>query len=98
MNILSRIGRIGGLLHNSSSKILIPFSKNIGETELAMTGLLAVKEVLCIFKASSWFQSHELMVESDCSNVVKWVQLFNSLSFDGVGATQDTNRKLPLLL
>ncbi|MFQ6670546.1 hypothetical protein Gotur_035433 [Gossypium turneri] len=60
--------------------------------------LLAVKEVLYILKASSWFQSHELMVESDCSNVVKWVQLFNSLSFDGVGATQDTNRKLPLLL
>ncbi|XVE83990.1 hypothetical protein DITRI_Ditri16bG0133100 [Diplodiscus trichospermus] len=35
--------------------------------------LLAIKEAMMIFSGSGWANTHELIIESDSTNAIKWV-------------------------
>ncbi|XWS75276.1 hypothetical protein CRYUN_Cryun01aG0072400 [Craigia yunnanensis] len=49
------------------------FSKATGVVDSNAAELLDVWEILQIFVTSKWATSYRLIIESDSSNVVKWV-------------------------
>ena len=64
---------IGGVLRDNSTAVKAVFSKSIGVADSNVAELLAVREAMHIFLSSSWMNSHKLIIESDSSNVVKWI-------------------------
>ncbi|EOY17318.1 Uncharacterized protein TCM_036481 [Theobroma cacao] len=64
---------IGGIIRNESGEVKINFSKPIGMDDSSQVEIMAVKEVILIFFTSKWKESHLLIIESDASNVVNWV-------------------------
>ena len=70
---------IGGVLKDSSAVVKIVFSKPIGMANSNVAELLAVREAMCIFVSSKWINSHRLIIESDSSNVVRWILNPNSI-------------------
>ncbi|XVF25055.1 hypothetical protein REPUB_Repub13aG0180900 [Reevesia pubescens] len=46
---------------------------NPGQSDATLAELLAVKEAFLLFAASKWANSHELLLEYDNYNVVKWI-------------------------
>lgn len=64
IGILGQAG-IGGILRSSDGVKLMFFSKHIGVADPNLAEILAIKEAFCIYKASGWFCSHKLMVETD---------------------------------
>ncbi|OMP09763.1 Peptidase M48 [Corchorus olitorius] len=53
--------------------VWIQFSKSVGRCDVNEAEVLAIKEVVILYGASRWAQSHGLIVESDSSNAFKWV-------------------------
>ncbi|XVF25052.1 hypothetical protein REPUB_Repub13aG0180700 [Reevesia pubescens] len=49
------------------------FSKAMDFADTILAELLAVKAAFMLFAASKWAYSHELVIEYDNSNVVKWI-------------------------
>ena len=64
---------IGGVLRDYKDVNKAVFSKAIGVIDLNVAELLAVREALRIFVAFKRVSSHRVIIESDSSNVVKWV-------------------------
>ena len=64
---------IGGVLRDCKMRVKAVFSKTIGVADSNLAELLAVQEALKIFASTRWASTHKLIVESDSSNVVKWV-------------------------
>ncbi|OMP02587.1 hypothetical protein CCACVL1_02751 [Corchorus capsularis] len=65
---------IGGVLRNHDGEVLISFSKYVGVVDSNEAEVLAVREAFLIFSASSWANLNPVVIESDSSNTVKWVQ------------------------
>ena len=65
---------IGGVLKDSMVAVKIVFSKAIGVANSKFVELLVVREIVCILTFSRWVHSHRLIIESDFSNVVKWIK------------------------
>ena len=61
------------VLRDCKAAIKVVFSKAIGVTNSNITELLVVREALRIFITSRWVSSHKVIIESDSSNVIKWV-------------------------
>ena len=61
------------MLRNCNASVKAIFSKAIGVADSNMAELLAVWEALRLFATSRWAPSHKLIIESDSSNVVKWM-------------------------
>ena len=64
---------IGGVLRDCNASVKAVFSKSIGVVDSNLAELLAVREALQLFVTSHWASSHKLIIESDSSNVVKWM-------------------------
>ncbi|XVF11100.1 hypothetical protein REPUB_Repub07fG0240200 [Reevesia pubescens] len=69
---------IGGVLRNAEGSIKLVFSKETRSIDAAKVELLAVNGAFLLFAASFWAKTHELVIESDNSNVVKWISLLDS--------------------
>lgn len=67
---------IWGVLRNHKGEVLYIFSKNVGIKDTNEAGILAILEALYNFTFS--FQSH-LIVESNSSNAIFWVNSFKGL-------------------
>ncbi|XP_017972812.1 PREDICTED: transmembrane emp24 domain-containing protein p24beta2 [Theobroma cacao] len=52
---------------------MIIFAKSIGIVDLNLAEVRAVKEAMMIFAVSRSNDGHKLVIESDSSNVVKWI-------------------------
>lgn len=65
---------IGAVLRNSKGDVLAMFFKCVGAKYFNEVEVLAILEVLRIFKSS--FQE-SLIMESDSSNIIHWVSLFD---------------------
>ena len=71
---------IGGVFRDNAAVVKMVFSKPVGVTNSNVAKLLAIKEAILIFIASCWVHSHNLIIESDSSNVVKWIHNFLTIS------------------
>ncbi|OMO62830.1 reverse transcriptase [Corchorus capsularis] len=65
---------IGGILRDENGRVCMEFSKSTGIMELNEDKVCAIREGLLVFCASRWVESHGLIVESDSSIAVKWVE------------------------
>ncbi|XP_021296093.1 uncharacterized protein LOC110425486 [Herrania umbratica] len=65
---------IRGVLRDHQGDIKITFSKSVGIGDANLAEILAVREALVVFLASRWKDHYKLIIESDSSNAVKWVQ------------------------
>ncbi|XVF38399.1 hypothetical protein REPUB_Repub20aG0098300 [Reevesia pubescens] len=63
---------ISGVIHNSLGERLLIFSKPIGKADSIFAEFMAIFEAFKIFVSSKWVSSFVLVIESDCSNAVKW--------------------------
>ena len=61
------------MLRDCNASVKAVFSKSIGVADSNMAELLAVREALQLFVVTRWTPSHKLIIESDSSNVVKWL-------------------------
>ncbi|KAK9283223.1 hypothetical protein L1049_011459 [Liquidambar formosana] len=66
-------GGIGGVLRDEHGRILCVFSAPIGSVDSNFAELLAVREALRLFSASVWVSSSHLLIESNSSLVVSWI-------------------------
>ncbi|XVF11262.1 hypothetical protein REPUB_Repub08aG0011600 [Reevesia pubescens] len=64
---------IGGVLRNFNGDILMLFSKPIGINDSNVAELLAIVEAFSSYADSCWASSYGLIVESDSSVAVNWV-------------------------
>ncbi|XVF83529.1 hypothetical protein PTKIN_Ptkin16aG0496200 [Pterospermum kingtungense] len=64
---------IGRVMRDHEEVVKIRFSKPIGIADCNLAELLVIREAYILFTASQWSHSHKLVIESDSSNVVKWV-------------------------
>ena len=64
---------IGGALRDCKTAIKAVFSKSIGVADSNLAELLAVREALKVFTSTRWASTHRLIIESDSTNVVKWM-------------------------
>ena len=64
---------IGGVLRDNAITVKMVFSKPVGVADSNVAKLLAIREAIHIFISSYWVHSHSLIIESDSSNVVKWI-------------------------
>ncbi|GMJ13841.1 hypothetical protein like AT4G29090 [Hibiscus trionum] len=64
---------IGGVLRNQDGVILLKFSKHIGRNNPTMAELLGIVEACEIYERSSWGAAHPVLIESDSSLAVKWI-------------------------
>ncbi|XVF31954.1 hypothetical protein REPUB_Repub17cG0039700 [Reevesia pubescens] len=64
---------IEGVLRNTKGAIKSLFSKDIGVAYAALAEVMVVKEAFLLYAASKWARTHELVVECDKVNVVKWI-------------------------
>ncbi|EOY21075.1 Uncharacterized protein TCM_012391 [Theobroma cacao] len=64
---------IGGVLRDYEGRIKLQFSKSTGWGDSNLAELLAIKEAFLLFAASPWLNFCLLIIESDSSNVVKWI-------------------------
>ncbi|XVF41900.1 hypothetical protein PTKIN_Ptkin01aG0317600 [Pterospermum kingtungense] len=69
---------IGGTLRNHLGLELCNFSKYVGVHDSNVAKLLAIKEALEVFTASSWCSNKKLIIESDSKIVVGWVNKPNT--------------------
>ncbi|KAE8695455.1 WD repeat-containing protein 48-like protein isoform 2 [Hibiscus syriacus] len=67
-------GGIGGILRDWNGCTLLTFSENVGVGTHPLAELKAIKRGIEIFLSSSWESSGRLIVESDCSSAVEWIQ------------------------
>ncbi|KAK9032724.1 hypothetical protein V6N11_056981 [Hibiscus sabdariffa] len=65
---------IGGVLRDHNGRILMNFSKHIGMSDPVSAEILAIKEALVLFTKSAWAFDANLIIETDCSIVVGWLQ------------------------
>ena len=65
---------IGGVLRDNLSIVKMIFPKSVGIEDSNVAELLAVREAMRLFISSCWATSHKLIIESDSSNVVKWIR------------------------
>ncbi|EOY33608.1 Uncharacterized protein TCM_041538 [Theobroma cacao] len=68
---------IGGILKNSAGETKMMFSKSIRMGDSNLAKVLAIKQAFMMFSASNWNGSHSLVIESDSSNAVSWIQAPN---------------------
>ncbi|KAK6270428.1 hypothetical protein POUND7_007533 [Theobroma cacao] len=69
-----RLGLVRGVHRDSEGGIKMQFSKSTGWGDVNMSELLAVREAFLLFTASTWVSSHNLVIESDSINMVKWIR------------------------
>ncbi|KAE8658713.1 Protein MOR1 [Hibiscus syriacus] len=65
---------IGGLLRDWNGCTLLTFSESIGQAIPPLAELKAIKRGMDIFLYSRWASVGRLIVESDCSSAVEWIQ------------------------
>ncbi|KAK8596357.1 hypothetical protein V6N12_064852 [Hibiscus sabdariffa] len=70
---LGRAG-IGGILRNSGNESLILFSRAAGSTDATSAELNAILEAVNLFRKSKWVHSFKLLLETDCSLCVQWLE------------------------
>lgn len=63
---------IGGILRDSNGHFKCLFSSPIPAMDINLAEVLAIHKALKIFTASNFFGKHELLIESDSLNAVKW--------------------------
>ncbi|WRX26533.1 Ribonuclease H domain - like 10 [Theobroma cacao] len=68
---------IGGILRNSAGETKMMFSKSIEMGDSNLAEVLAIKQAFMMFFASNWNSFHSLVIESDSSNAVSWIQALN---------------------
>ncbi|KAK9047326.1 hypothetical protein V6N11_053173 [Hibiscus sabdariffa] len=66
---------IGGLLRDADGKILLMFSRSIGFIDSTLAEILALKEVCSLFSKSEWARVFSLVLETDYSLLVDWLDL-----------------------
>ncbi|XVF81381.1 hypothetical protein PTKIN_Ptkin15bG0150400 [Pterospermum kingtungense] len=64
---------ISGVMRDHEEAVKILFSIPIGIADSNLDELLAIREAFLLFTALQWSCSHNLVIESDSSNAVKWV-------------------------
>ncbi|KAE8735747.1 THO complex subunit 1 [Hibiscus syriacus] len=67
-------GGIGGILRDWNGCTLLTFSENVGVGTPPLAELKATKRGIEIFLSSSWEFIGRLIIESDCSSAVEWIQ------------------------
>ncbi|KAK9266420.1 hypothetical protein L1049_012440 [Liquidambar formosana] len=66
-------GGIGGVLRDDSGGVIYLFSIPVGIVDSNFAELLAVREALRLFSTSVWASSKNLLIESDSTLVVSWI-------------------------
>ncbi|EOX98716.1 Uncharacterized protein TCM_007413 [Theobroma cacao] len=64
---------IGGVLQDETGVVKLTFSKKAGWGDANLAKVLAVREAMVLFVASSWVNSNNIIIESDSKNVVSWI-------------------------
>ncbi|KAK6271201.1 hypothetical protein POUND7_008299 [Theobroma cacao] len=86
--------RIGRVSRNSLGEIKITFSKSVIAHDANFAELCVVLEVFIIFVSSKWQATHSLLIVSDSSNVVKWVNDSKMcLGNRGIGLSKSSTSK-----
>ncbi|KAE8713435.1 Protein translocase subunit SECA2 [Hibiscus syriacus] len=67
-------GGIGGILRDWNCCTLLTFSENVSQGTPPLAELKAIKRGIEIFLSSRWEFVGRLIVESDCSSAVEWIQ------------------------
>ncbi|KAK8532147.1 hypothetical protein V6N12_053593 [Hibiscus sabdariffa] len=57
---------IGGILRNSKNESIILFFRSVGSIDATSAELIAILEIVTLFKKSKWAQSFKLLLETDC--------------------------------
>ncbi|XVF65187.1 hypothetical protein PTKIN_Ptkin09bG0226900 [Pterospermum kingtungense] len=63
----------GGVLRDHRPSFNIAFSKAVGYADSNLGEMLAAKEAMLLFSKSPWANSSNLILESDSTNMVKWL-------------------------
>ncbi|KAK8596181.1 hypothetical protein V6N12_064680 [Hibiscus sabdariffa] len=95
---------IGGIFRDHPGKIILKFSKSVGYTNSSSAKLLAIKEAFESFVESTHVAVVNLVVESDCSNVVSSIgnpiscpMVFKDLVVNCLKASRGFNWKINLV-